>query len=65
MGISSYTKLLDEYSEHNFCTSSSSSKAFVILSHIMSTGRMTNKQQTRLLLLFQAESRQFTDKIFH
>ena len=27
MGISSYATLLDEYFEHNFCTSSSSSKA--------------------------------------
>ena len=36
MGISSYAMLLDEYSEHNFCTGSSSSKAFAILSHTMS-----------------------------
>ena len=36
MGISSYATLLDEYSEHNFCTGSSSSKTFVILSHTMS-----------------------------
>ena len=36
MGISSNATLLDEYSEHNICTSSSSSKAFVILSHTMS-----------------------------
>ena len=28
MRISSYATLLDEYSEHNFCTGSSSSKAF-------------------------------------
>ena len=36
MGILSYATLLDEYSEHNFCTGSSSSKAFAILSHTMS-----------------------------
>ena len=36
MGISSYATLLDEYSEHNFCTGSSSSKAFATLSHTMS-----------------------------
>ena len=36
MGISSYVTLLDEYSEHNFCTGSLSSKAFVILNHTMS-----------------------------
>ena len=36
MGITSYAKLLDEYSEHNFCTGSSSSKADEILSHTMS-----------------------------
>ena len=35
MGISSYAMLLDEYSEHNFCTSSSSSKAFAIQCHTM------------------------------
>ena len=28
MRISSYAMLLGEYSEHNFCTGSSSSKAF-------------------------------------
>ena len=28
MGILSYATLVDEYSEHNFCTGSSSSKAF-------------------------------------
>ena len=36
MRISSYVTLLDEYYEHNFCTGSSSSKAFVNLSHTMS-----------------------------
>ena len=36
MGISSYASLLDEYFEHNFCTGSSSSKAFAILSYTMS-----------------------------
>ena len=36
MGISSYATFLDEYSEHNLCTGSSSSKAFAILSHTMS-----------------------------
>ena len=36
MGISSYASLLDEFFEHNFCTGSSSSKAFAILSHTMS-----------------------------
>ena len=36
MGILSYATLLDEYSEHNICMGSSSSKAFAILCHIMS-----------------------------
>ena len=36
MGILSYAMLPDEYSEHNLCMSSSSSKAFAILSHTMS-----------------------------
>ena len=36
MGISSYVTLLDEYSEHNLCTGSLSSRALVILSHTMS-----------------------------
>ena len=36
MGISSYVTLLDEYYEHNFCTCSSSSKAFANLSHTVS-----------------------------
>ena len=36
MGISSQALLLDEYSEHYFCTGISSSNAFVILSHTMS-----------------------------
>ena len=36
MGISSYVTLLDEYSEHNFCTGSSSTKAMAILSHTRS-----------------------------
>ena len=34
MGFSSYASLLDEYSELNFCTGSSSSKAFAILSSL-------------------------------
>ena len=57
MGISSYAMLLDEYFEHNFCTGSSSSKAFgdseslhVYLER--QSDRRTNKQQTTLLLLF-------------
>ena len=36
MGISSYKTLLIEYSEHNFCIGSSSSKTFGILSLTLS-----------------------------
>ena len=36
MGISSYATLQGEYSVHNFCTGSSSSKALGIQSHTMS-----------------------------
>ena len=56
MGISSYAMLLDEYSEHNFCTSSSSSKAFgfsvILCLSREAVSRITNKQQITLLLLF-------------
>ena len=56
MRISSYATLLDEYSEHNFCTGSLSSKALATESYHdyleRQSDRRTNKQQTTLLLLF-------------